>query len=264
MKRLLVGSAAVVLALVMNGAARADGHGNGHGHGGEGGHGNHEGQYWYNPWGDQVRYNEWENRWYGNYGSYRYFNSYPGYANSWYGYGNNPLYGYGNYPFNAFPGSGLGAPGFVGTALRSAGYLAPGYGATGMYAPAYPAAPGLAAAPAAPVPMATNLPPRMQVVVPNPEAQVTIGGQKMESLGTVRTFELPPVDQGKSETYKVTATWVQDGQTITDVRKVAVTAGSVAQVDFTQPAPPERVATPVKSEPDTQNVSTPKQNGTPP
>jgi len=281
MKRLLIPAAAIVLALVMNGAALADGHGKGHGGWGNGWYG---GNGWY-YWGNPGRY-EWEDRWYGDYGPYRY-NNYYGFANPWYGYGswNNVL--------SYLPGAL--AQGYLAPVFQSAGALAPSLGSIGAYAPAAPtvagtyapaapavpgyaqniapAAPGYAQtiAPAAPgyaqtyAPAAPVAPaPRVQVVVPNPEAQLVIGGAKMESLGMVRMFELPPVEQGKSDTYKVTATWVENGSMMTDVRKVAVTTGSVASVDFTKPAPIERVSAPVKNEPDTQNVNTPSKNATPP
>jgi uncharacterized protein (TIGR03000 family) len=273
MKRLLLITAAIVLALVMTGAARADGKGKGNGHGGEGWHG------WNYSWGNPGYYYQWENRWYDGNGAYRYYNynsafanpwynSYPGFANAGNGYGNwsNLL----SLVPSAFLPQGNFAPAF-----QSGGFSAPAYGAVGTYGPAVPAVrayaqtavpavPGYAQNMAPPLPAAPNPAPRVQVVLPNPEAQVTIGGVKMESLGMVRTFELPPVDQGKSDTYKVTATWIDNGKPITDMRKVAVIAGSVAKVDFTQPAPTERVSAPVKSEPDAQDVNTPSKNTTPP
>jgi uncharacterized protein (TIGR03000 family) len=263
MKRLLFAASAVVIALVMNGAILADGHGKGHGGGGD--HGWHGGPVWSNGWKGDWDEGYWRQGYY--------YNPYFGYGNPWYGYGN-----WTNVFSNA-PGAFAG-PGYFAPAFRPAGFLAPAYGSFGSFAPAIPAVPGNAQAvapaspaiPAAPgnaqalAPASPPVPgsaPRVQVVLPNPEAEVTIGGQKMNSLGMVRNFELPPVEPGKTDTYKVTATWTDGGNTFTDVRKVSLTPGSAATVDFTQPAPLERVATPVKSAPDTQEAPAQVQSAPP-
>lgn len=76
---------------------------------------------------------------------------------------------------------------------------------------------------------------RIQVILPDPEAALTIEGQKTVSLGRVRMFDPPPLEPGYTYWYKLTATWTQDGKTYGDVRTVSLVPGRLVTVDFTQP-----------------------------
>src|SRR6516162_1968032 len=176
MKRLLFAASAVALALVMNGAAFADGHGKG---GGD--HGWHGGPVWSNGWKGDWDEGYWRQGYY--------YNPNFAYGNPWYGNGNWTNF-FSNVP-GAFAGPGYFAPAFRPAGFQPAGLQAPAYGSVGGYAPAIPAAPGYAQTINPPLPLAAGPAPRVQVVLPNPEAEVTIGGQKMNSLGMVRNFELP-------------------------------------------------------------------------
>jgi len=152
--------------------------------------------------------------------------------------------------------------GFVGLGLYGLGYGWPYYGGYGggyggYYAPSYyvynstPAyyisnyySPGGLTQPSAPA-LAKNQA-QVAVILPDPEATVWFDGKKTSSVGRVRLFDPPELEPGYTYSYKVTASWVQDGQTVTDVRNAYVVGGQGTVVDFTRPAPAEAVEPPTK------------------
>ena len=69
------------------------------------------------------------------------------------------------------------------------------------------------------------------------DAQLWFENVQTRLTGTDRVFESPPIPAGGDYLYEVRATWTQDGQPITQTRKVIVHAGQDARVDFTTPAP---------------------------
>ncbi len=87
---------------------------------------------------------------------------------------------------------------------------------------------------------------QIQVVLPNPDAEVTFDGAKTTSVGRVRLYHTPVLDLSSSNSYRIGASWMQDGRPITDARVVTVTAGRTVVVDFTQPTS-ESVPMPTKS-----------------
>jgi uncharacterized protein (TIGR03000 family) len=141
-----------------------------------------------------------------------------------------------------YPGyySGYGYPGYYG-------YSYPGY----YYAPSYAAAPPYVVA-SAPVytrpsfyyadPAANLSTPRvldsgrLQIFLPDANAQVWIEGQRTQTTGANRVYQSPTLTRGKPYTYTVKATWMQDGKEVTDERTVPISADSTAVIDFTKPA----------------------------
>jgi uncharacterized protein (TIGR03000 family) len=266
MKRLLLGTAAVLLALCLvtspalaDGKGHGGGHGGGNGGGGWHGNGNWSGNWHGSTWHDNDHWNwHWNNGFDPRYGYNPYYSGFGRY--SWF----DP--GFYNSAFAAYPGNGYYYPSLgrglilsslLGSPFTGMPLFAPGLVSTGFFSPAFYGSglSGLAAAPAQALPVGNA--PRLQVNLPDPEAIVQIGGQRMTSVGRIRTFELPPVQSGQAETYKVVATWNEGGRIVTDVRKVDVVPGSMAMADFTRPAPAERVSTPIQGDLERVNTPTP-------
>ncbi len=76
---------------------------------------------------------------------------------------------------------------------------------------------------------------RIQVLVPDPDAQVWFDGKATSSKGLKRNFETPDLIPGKTYTYKVRAAWTEAGQPRTAEREVEVSAGQHVTIDFTRP-----------------------------
>ena len=55
-----------------------------------------------------------------------------------------------------------------------------------------------------------------------------------KSVGTNRSYQSPPLEEGYSYTYTIRATWEQDGQVRTVERQIPVTPGERVLVDFTR------------------------------
>lgn len=85
---------------------------------------------------------------------------------------------------------------------------------------------------------------RVEVFVPDPEAQVWVDGSPTSSRGMTRAFESPPLKAGQSYTYTLRATWNVKGQAVTEERTVSVAAGQTSVADFTRPPPPEKIGAP--------------------
>lgn len=172
------------------------GHGGGHGHG-HGGHGWGHGHAGYG-WGHGHSY--------GGHGHY---------------------YGYPSFGFGLGYYSGYGYPGYYAYPR----YSYPAYGPV-YYDAYYYGASRPATEPVAP-PSHTA---RVELRLPDPEAQVWIDGAKTSVAGRTRTYESPRLDPGPGYTYTVTAAWNKDGRIVTEERKVAIEAGKTTLVDFTRPA----------------------------
>jgi uncharacterized protein (TIGR03000 family) len=136
-------------------------------------------------------------------------------------------------------------PGFYGSSYAGySSYYSPTYYSPTYYVmPSYPAIPpdyGMEGkGPTLPSNRA-----QIQVVLPDPEATLLFDGTKTSSVGKVRLFDPPELEPGVTYSYKVTATWVEGGKPVTDVRKVSIKGGQGTLVDFTRPAPPELVPLP--------------------
>jgi len=86
---------------------------------------------------------------------------------------------------------------------------------------------------------AANVPPTLkrdssatvQVLVP-PDAELWLDGNKLEQTGSVRSISTPSLAPGKTLKHEVRATWVANGQPVTQTREVQVQAGNQRIVNF--------------------------------
>lgn len=76
---------------------------------------------------------------------------------------------------------------------------------------------------------------RMQIMLPDANADLFIQGQKMTSKGSLRVFDSPNLESGKSYIYTVKMQRAIDGKTQEEIRNVDVQAGNMISVDFTRP-----------------------------
>ena len=76
---------------------------------------------------------------------------------------------------------------------------------------------------------------QIQMRLPNPEATVSFDGAETKQKGLMRLFTTPALDGTYS--YKVTATWEQNGQRMMRERTVSVRPGATVMVDFTAERP---------------------------
>lgn len=86
----------------------------------------------------------------------------------------------------------------------------------------------------------------VEVVVPDPDAEVLIDGRETSLRGRVRQFHAPGLERGYRYSYKVAVSWNQEGRRMSDARTVTVTPGEITQVDFSRP-PSETIVPPMKS-----------------
>lgn len=212
MRNLILASVLVLSGPFVAAAQAQHGHG-GHGHGGHG-HGGH---------GFGGHY-------YGGHHSLGHSIGHAIYHGLGYGHG-----GY-YYPSYYYPGSYYYGPSYYDYAYPPTTYVYP------RTTTAYPPT----SLPSAPEGLAPNQA-KIQVILPDPEAQVFFDGAKTSSLGRVRLYDPPTLAPGQSFTYKISATWNQGGTPVSDVRVVNVVGGRVTVVDFTQPAT-EAVPLPSKKE----------------
>ena len=142
-----------------------------------------------------------------------------------YNYGYGP-YGYGSNPALGYPGGGYSYP-----------YLTPRYddyySRSRYYIPSY----------SMQVPIAriatTSVPPdqvRLQIILPQADAELTFNGNKEPGAGKVRIFQPAGLEPGYIYSYKIGASWEQNGQPVLDERNIDLAPGSVMTVDFTKPA----------------------------
>ena len=73
----------------------------------------------------------------------------------------------------------------------------------------------------------------IRVFVP-PDAKVWIGGEATTKTGEDRTFASPVLTPGKSYTYQIKATWMQDGKPVEQTQKIKVLANETSNVTFGQ------------------------------
>jgi uncharacterized protein (TIGR03000 family) len=76
---------------------------------------------------------------------------------------------------------------------------------------------------------------RVEVLLPDPDADVWFNGQKTTTPGAQRRYTTPPLEPGREYAYTVRASWLQGGKAMVVERQVRVTAGLTAVVDFTRP-----------------------------
>jgi len=78
---------------------------------------------------------------------------------------------------------------------------------------------------------------RINVRLPNPNAQVLVQDELMPGQGTMRTMNTPPLESGYTYNYQVKARWTENGKSMEQVRTVRFQPGQQVTVDFTAPAP---------------------------
>lgn len=66
----------------------------------------------------------------------------------------------------------------------------------------------------------------------DPAAKVWFDGVSTTRGGEVRTFATPPLEPGKTYTYKIRACWLQHGRPVLRTETVQVTPGTTAVVDL--------------------------------
>ncbi len=91
---------------------------------------------------------------------------------------------------------------------------------------------------------------RIEVRVPREDAEVVFDGRRTTSVGRTRVLETPDLEPGESYSARVAVRWNESGRERADERKIELTAGGSVLVDFTRPAPAERVASPARNSPD--------------
>jgi uncharacterized protein (TIGR03000 family) len=72
------------------------------------------------------------------------------------------------------------------------------------------------------------------VLLPDPDAEVLVDGNKMSSTGAIRQFVSPPLEPGQFN-YEIRASWRVDGTRVTHFRTAQVSPGSRSVVDFRPP-----------------------------
>jgi uncharacterized protein (TIGR03000 family) len=97
----------------------------------------------------------------------------------------------------------------------------------------------------------------IHVFLPTKNAVVYLNGQKMRGTGKDRKFTTPVLPANQEYQYWVTATFEQNGESVTQYRKVDVGAGEYNVADFTRP--PEENPIKLPAGPVNQNQAFPAQ-----
>jgi uncharacterized protein (TIGR03000 family) len=194
-------------------------HGHGGGGGGGGGHvsGYHGGGY---------------------HGGYGYGGRGYGYGGG-YGYGRGYGYGYGGY-YPWWGGGYWGGYGpYYGGYYNGDTYVNPNY-TTYVQPDTTYVQPDTAYV--QPAPQGSDNSAGIRVIVPDPNARVWFDGAATTQTGTDRLFNTPPLSAG-THSYRIRATWTQNGREVTQERTVPIAAGRLSIADFTRPQP-EALPTP--------------------
>jgi uncharacterized protein (TIGR03000 family) len=199
--------------------------------------------------------------WGAGYNNGNYYSACYGLYSGFYASGNGPY----SYPFNYYlPSKGYYYYGYPSAAyIYPSGYAPPyNYGyratysppvvATGARASMYydPAADSSAPAPSSVAAAGSSDSVRIDVMVPDPDAEVIVQGYQVKSKGRTRSFISPPVEPGQSFAYIITMQRAVDGRTVDDTRTIDVRSGARVSVDFTKP-PGEPVPAPKSQPPST-------------
>jgi uncharacterized protein (TIGR03000 family) len=75
-------------------------------------------------------------------------------------------------------------------------------------------------------------PATIRLTLPDPNARVSFDDTRTQQTGTNRLFTSPTLEPGKFYTYKVRATWTENGQETTRTKDVVIQAGRTTTVDF--------------------------------
>jgi uncharacterized protein (TIGR03000 family) len=69
-------------------------------------------------------------------------------------------------------------------------------------------------------------------MLPTEEAKLYFDDYQCKEKGKDRSFRSPALADGKRYTYKVVATWVENGREVTHETKIVFSAGEDVSVDF--------------------------------
>jgi uncharacterized protein (TIGR03000 family) len=72
----------------------------------------------------------------------------------------------------------------------------------------------------------------IEVVLPDAQARVWFDGNSTTSTGKDRLFHSPALASGSTYTYRLKASWMRDGRTVTQERTISVTPGQTTVVDL--------------------------------
>src|SRR5262249_42099175 len=75
----------------------------------------------------------------------------------------------------------------------------------------------------------------LTIVVPAADAQIFFDDTPTSQTGTERAFVTPPLEVGKTYSYRVRVRWQENGKPVEQTRTVDMTAGGNVRVDFTRP-----------------------------
>jgi uncharacterized protein (TIGR03000 family) len=153
--------------------------------------------------------------WYGGYGGYG-------------GYGRGYGWGWGGL------GYGLGYGGWGGYGGYSSGYSSPYYYSDYYTTPNYSYYPSTDFY-SSQTPMVNNNSAMIRVIVPDPNAQIFLDGQRTSSTGNMRVYQTPPLAGAKTFSYQIRCVFMRNGQQVTEDRTVMITPGQTTTVDFSRP-----------------------------
>jgi uncharacterized protein (TIGR03000 family) len=171
---------------------------------------------------------------YGNYGYSSYGGGYyPGYST--YGSGYYPGSVWGNYNRGSYYGNGSTYPGYGATDFYSSGSA----GMSSYYGPGTMPDAGYSYGARAGAETRDSV--RLNVRLPDPNAEVWVEGKRTEQRGTSREFVSPALNPDKSYTYEVRARWTENGKDVERTKTVPVRANGTVTVDFTSSAGNSRV-----------------------
>jgi uncharacterized protein (TIGR03000 family) len=162
-----------------------------------------------------------------------------GYSRPYYGWGGG-YWGWGGYPAVAL-GAGLGYPAYAwGTPYYGSTYYST-YSPTYFYPGGGTIAGGTTYAANPPTTSQSFYGPRqdpnaaqIEVLVPDPNAKVLFDGTKTQQRGKDRLFVTPPLPTDKELSYTITATWMENGQSVKRERRVAVSPGAQVRVNMAE------------------------------
>jgi uncharacterized protein (TIGR03000 family) len=75
---------------------------------------------------------------------------------------------------------------------------------------------------------------RIRVMLPDPQARVLFEDTATKQIGTDRLFITPPLTVGVASSYRVRASFLQNGREVVQERVVTVAPGMTYVLDFTQ------------------------------
>jgi uncharacterized protein (TIGR03000 family) len=72
----------------------------------------------------------------------------------------------------------------------------------------------------------------LEVRVPNPDAEITIGGEPTTQKGMIRRYLSPTITPGRTYTYEIDGKWMENGRQIMKIKNLQVQAGQRIGIDL--------------------------------